>query len=113
MADAMSSTLHFLILTVAGWLQRRMEAKIEYLSAENTLYKQRLGRAGLRLTEKCRYSQAMSLRFHPSRVARAWMTRRFGVIGAAAALGCAARRCPRSCRVAYSASGVGLPKSLF
>lgn len=51
MGDAMSSTLDFLILTVAGWLQRRMEAQIEYLIAENALYKQRLGHAGLRLTD--------------------------------------------------------------
>ena len=47
----MSHALHFLILTVAGWLQRRLEAQIEYLIAENTVYKQRLGRAGLRLTD--------------------------------------------------------------
>ena len=47
----MSHALHFLILTVAGWLQRRMEAQIEYLIAENNVYKQCLGRAGLRVTD--------------------------------------------------------------
>src|SRR5215471_5967903 len=47
----MSHALHFLILLVAGWLQRRLEAQIEYLIAENALYKQRLGRARLRLTD--------------------------------------------------------------
>ena len=36
---------------MAGWLQRRLEAQIEYLIAENALYKQRLGRARLRLTD--------------------------------------------------------------
>lgn len=47
----MSHPLHFLILMVAGWLQRRLEAQIEYLVAENAMYRQRLGRARLRLTD--------------------------------------------------------------
>jgi hypothetical protein len=38
---AMSHALYCLILTVAGWLQRRMEAQIEYLIAENAIYKTR------------------------------------------------------------------------
>jgi hypothetical protein len=48
----MSHPLHFLILTVAGWLQRRLEAQIEYLIAENAAYKQRPGDAGLRFTDR-------------------------------------------------------------
>lgn len=47
----MSYALHFLVLTVAGWVQRRMEAQIEYLIAENAPYRKRLGRAGVRLTD--------------------------------------------------------------
>jgi Homeodomain-like domain len=56
---AMSHALHFLILMVAGWLQRRMEAQIEYLVTENALYKKRLGRAGLRLTDAQRRQLAI------------------------------------------------------
>jgi hypothetical protein len=48
---AMSQALHFLILMVAGWWQRRMEAQREYLITDNALYKKSLGRAGLRLTD--------------------------------------------------------------
>ena len=55
----MSHPLHFLILMVAGWLQRRLEAQIEYLIAENALYKKRLGRAGLRLADEQRRQLAI------------------------------------------------------
>ena len=47
----MIPALHFLILLVAGWLQRRLEAQVEYLIAENAMYRQRLGARDLRLTD--------------------------------------------------------------
>jgi hypothetical protein len=43
--------LHFLILTVAGWLQRRREEYIAYLLAENAVYKEHFAKRGLRLTD--------------------------------------------------------------
>jgi hypothetical protein len=45
------TALHFLILTVAGWLQRRREEYIAYLLAENAVYKQHFAQRGLRLTD--------------------------------------------------------------
>jgi Integrase core domain len=44
-----STALHFLILTVAGWLQRRREAHIEYVLAENAVYKEHFAGKRLRL----------------------------------------------------------------
>ena len=44
-----STALHFLILTVAGWLQRRREDQIEYLLAENAVYKEHFAGKRLRL----------------------------------------------------------------
>jgi hypothetical protein len=43
--------LHFLILTVAGWLQRRREEYIAYLLAETAVYKEHFAKRGLRLTD--------------------------------------------------------------
>jgi hypothetical protein len=43
--------LHFLILTVAGWLQRRREVYIAYLLAENAVYREHFAKRGLRLTD--------------------------------------------------------------
>jgi len=43
--------LQFLIFTVAGWLGRRREAYIEYLIAENAVYKQHFAKKRLRLTD--------------------------------------------------------------
>jgi putative transposase len=43
--------LHFLILTVAGWLQRRREEQIAYLLAENMVYKEHFAGRSLRLTD--------------------------------------------------------------
>jgi hypothetical protein len=45
------TALHFLILTVAGWLQRRREEYIAYLLAENTVYKEHFAKRGFRLTD--------------------------------------------------------------
>jgi hypothetical protein len=46
-----STALHFLILTVAGWLQRRREEYIAYLLAGNAVYKEHVAKRGLRLTD--------------------------------------------------------------
>ena len=46
-----ATALHFLVLTVAGWLQRRQLAAIEYLRAENQVLREQLGAQGLRLTD--------------------------------------------------------------
>lgn len=59
----MSHALHFRILTVAGWLQRRQQAQFDYLMAENAIYKKRLGRAGLRLTAGQRRQLAIASSF--------------------------------------------------
>jgi hypothetical protein len=45
------TALHFLILTVADWLQRRREESIAYLLAENAVYKEHFAKRGLRLTD--------------------------------------------------------------
>jgi hypothetical protein len=45
------TALHFLILTVAGWLQRHREEYIAYLFAENAVYKEHFAKRGLRLTD--------------------------------------------------------------
>ena len=51
-AHGMKSTaLHFLILTVAGWLQRRREEQTAYLLAENAVYKEHFAKHRLRLTD--------------------------------------------------------------
>ncbi|MEY4510203.1 MAG: hypothetical protein RLZZ450_2325 [Pseudomonadota bacterium] len=46
-----ATALHFLVLTVSGWLQRRQFAAIEYLRAEKQVLRERLGDRGLRLTD--------------------------------------------------------------
>lgn len=43
--------LHFLIFTVAGWLQRRRDAQVAYLLAENAVYKEHFAAKRLRLTD--------------------------------------------------------------
>jgi hypothetical protein len=53
------TALHFLILTVAGWLQRRREEYIAYLLAENAVYKEHFAKRGLRLTDAQRRKLAV------------------------------------------------------
>jgi putative transposase len=45
------TALHFLILTVAGWLERRREKQTAYLLAENAVYKEHFAGKRLRLTD--------------------------------------------------------------
>jgi putative transposase len=43
--------LHFLIFPGAGWLQRRGDAQVAYLVAENAVYKEHFAGERLRLTD--------------------------------------------------------------
>jgi transposase InsO family protein len=45
------TALHFLILVVAGWLERRREKQTAYLLAENAVYKEHFAGKRLRLTD--------------------------------------------------------------
>jgi hypothetical protein len=51
--------LHFLILIVAGWLQRRRGEHIAYLLAENAVYKEHFVGKRLRLTDAQRRKLAV------------------------------------------------------
>jgi putative transposase len=53
------TALRFLVLTVAGWLQRRREEYIAYLLAENAVYKEHFAKRGLRLTDAQRLRLAV------------------------------------------------------
>jgi putative transposase len=47
----MSSALHFLVFSVAGWLNRQQEDLIDYLREENGVLREQLGDQPLRLTD--------------------------------------------------------------
>ncbi len=47
----MPPALHFLVLTVAGWVNRRQEDLIDYLREENRVLREHLGPRPLRLTD--------------------------------------------------------------
>jgi putative transposase len=51
--------LHFLILIVAGWLQRRRDEQFAYLLAENAVYKEHFVGTRLRLTDAQRRKLAV------------------------------------------------------
>lgn len=53
-----ATALHFLVLTVAGWLSRRQIAAIAYLREENRVLRSQLGSKRLRLTDGQRRSLA-------------------------------------------------------
>lgn len=53
-----ATALHFLVLTVAGWLSRRQLAAVEYLRAENAVLRAQLGSKRLLLTDGQRRSLA-------------------------------------------------------
>jgi hypothetical protein len=48
---AMSRALQFLVLTVAGWVNRHQEDLIDYLREENRVLREHLGPRPLRLTD--------------------------------------------------------------
>ncbi|MFK7991856.1 MAG: helix-turn-helix domain-containing protein, partial [Sandaracinaceae bacterium] len=45
------TALHFLVLTVAGWMNRRQSDAIEYLLEENRVLREHLGKKRLRFTD--------------------------------------------------------------
>ena len=47
----MQHALHFLVLTVAGWVNRHQEDLIDYLREENRVLREQLGPPPLRLTD--------------------------------------------------------------
>ncbi|MCP3994684.1 MAG: transposase [bacterium] len=55
----MSHVLHFLLLTLAGWLDRQQEDLIEYLREENRVLREQLGGRPLRLTDAQRRRLAL------------------------------------------------------
>ncbi|MFK7987391.1 MAG: helix-turn-helix domain-containing protein, partial [Sandaracinaceae bacterium] len=51
MIEPKRGTLHFLVLTVAGWMNRRQADAIEYLLEENRVLREHLGKKRLRFTD--------------------------------------------------------------
>jgi hypothetical protein len=45
-----AAPLHFLLMTLAGWVNRRQLAMIDHLKAENLVLRQQLGGGKLRFT---------------------------------------------------------------
>ena len=54
----MPPALQFLVLTVAGWVNRRQEGVIDYLREENRVLRELLGARRLRLTDAQRRRRA-------------------------------------------------------
>ena len=50
----MPPALHFLVFTVAGWLNRHQDDLIDYLREENRVLREQLGGRPLRLTDSQR-----------------------------------------------------------
>ncbi len=50
----MSHSLQFLVLTMAGWLNRQQQDLIDYLREENRILREQLGSRRLRLTDEQR-----------------------------------------------------------
>ena len=48
----MSHALQFLVLTLAGWLNRHQEDLMDYLREENRVLREHLGSRRLRLTDE-------------------------------------------------------------
>ncbi len=55
----MSEALQFLVLTMAGWLNRQQEDLIDYLREENRVLREQLGGQPLRLTDAQRLRLAV------------------------------------------------------
>ena len=47
----MPPALHFLVLILAGWVNRHQEDLIDYLREENRILREQLGRRPIRLTD--------------------------------------------------------------
>ena len=50
----MPTQLSFLVLTVAGWMNRRHQAALQYVMAENRVLREQLGGRRLRFTDRQR-----------------------------------------------------------
>ena len=49
-----TAALHFLVLTVAGWMSRHQNAAIKYLRAENQVLREQLGGRRLKFSDRQR-----------------------------------------------------------
>ncbi len=72
----MPHALHFLIVTAAGWLNRRQEDLIDYLREENRVLREQLGGRPLRLTD----AQRRRLAIRGQKLRRRVMTHVAGIV---------------------------------
>ena len=72
----MSQTLQFLVLTMAGWLNRQQEELIDYLREENRVLREHLGSPPLRLTD----AQRRRLAVGGKRLVRRALTQVAGIV---------------------------------
>ena len=82
----MPHALHFLVFTVAGWLNRHQEDLIDYLREENRILQEQLGGRALRLTDAQRRrlavrGQKLGRRVLPKSQASSRLTRSCAGIG--------------------------------
>ena len=66
----MATPLHFLILLVAGWLNRELQAALDYVRAENEVLRARLGTARPVETNTERRRLALAFKALPTRLRR-------------------------------------------
>ena len=72
----MSQALQFLVLTMAGWLNRQQEDLIDYLREENRVLREHLGSRPLRLTD----AQRRRLAVRGKRLGRRALTQVAGIV---------------------------------
>ena len=72
----MPHALHFLVLTVAGWMNRHQEDLIDYLREENRVLREQLGRRPLRLTD----AQRRRLAVRGKKLGRRVLTQVAGIV---------------------------------
>jgi hypothetical protein len=72
----MSQALEFLVLTMAGWLNRQQEDLIDYLREENRVLREHLGSRPLRLTD----AQRRRLAVRGKRVGRRALAQVAGIV---------------------------------
>ena len=72
----MPHALHFLVFTVAGWLNRHQEALIDYLREENRVLREQIGGRALRLTD----AQRRRLAVRGQKLGRQVLTQIAGIV---------------------------------
>ena len=72
----MPHALHFLVFTVAGWLNRHQEALIDYLREENRVLREQMGGRALRLTD----AQRRRLAVRGQKLGRQVLTQIAGIV---------------------------------